>query len=110
MAGLYGHEKANRAGSEAIYRLSWAKYIGDARSAGRIVATGYSCRSQAAIVDGVLLMHPLQVLLARLEQNDQSASAAARQSRSSRDERHEEYQKGMACGSPCGRLKDADPR
>ena len=85
MAGLYGHEKANRAGSEAIYRLSWARYIGDARSAARFVATGYSCRSQAAIVDGVRLMHPLQVLLAGIEQGDQSLNAAVRHSRSSRD-------------------------
>ena len=52
MAGLYGHETANRDRSEAIYRLSWANHLADSRHAGRVTATGYSCRSQVGIVDG----------------------------------------------------------
>ena len=32
MAGLYGHEKANRARSETIYRLSWANHLADPRA------------------------------------------------------------------------------
>jgi FAD/FMN-containing dehydrogenase/Fe-S oxidoreductase len=42
MAGLYGHELANRPTSEAIYRQSWARLVADPRYAGRLVATGYS--------------------------------------------------------------------
>ncbi|HSI61440.1 MAG TPA: FAD-binding and (Fe-S)-binding domain-containing protein [Ideonella sp.] len=63
MAGLYGHEVANRSTSEQIYGLSWGPILADARHAGRTLATGYSCRCQANLVDGLQLMHPLQVLL-----------------------------------------------
>jgi Fe-S oxidoreductase len=66
MAGLYGHERANRATSQAIYALSWRHIVAEPRHAGRLVATGYSCRCQAALVDGVDLPHPIQVLLARV--------------------------------------------
>ncbi|UST55520.1 FAD-binding oxidoreductase [Comamonadaceae bacterium OTU4NAUVB1] len=66
MAGLYGHERDHRATSEAIYGLSWRSIVAAPRHAGRLVATGYSCRCQAALVDGVDLSHPLQVLLARV--------------------------------------------
>jgi Fe-S oxidoreductase len=67
MAGLYGHEKANRARSEAIWRQSWANHLADSRHAGRVLATGYSCRSQAAIVDGTQLLHPVQLLLRQIK-------------------------------------------
>jgi FAD/FMN-containing dehydrogenase/Fe-S oxidoreductase len=63
MSGLYGHEAANRATSETIYGLSWRPILADPRYAGRTLATGYSCRSQAGIVDGIVLMHPVQLLL-----------------------------------------------
>lgn len=63
MAGLYGHERANRATSQAIYGLSWAPILADAQHAGRTLATGYSCRCQAHLMDGVRLLHPVQVLL-----------------------------------------------
>jgi Fe-S oxidoreductase len=67
MAGLYGHERGNRETSEAIYELSWSKHLVAPRYTGRLVATGYSCRSQAKLMDGVHLLHPLQVLLARVK-------------------------------------------
>ncbi|MEH3087978.1 MAG: hypothetical protein PGN26_15930 [Xylophilus ampelinus] len=67
MAGLYGHEKTNRETSEAIYELSWSKVVGDPLYAGRLAATGYSCRCQVDIMDGVQLPHPVQVLLAKLK-------------------------------------------
>ena len=66
MAGLYGHERDHRATSEAIYGLSWRSIVAEPRHAGRLVATGYSCRCQAALVDGIDLSHPIQVLLARV--------------------------------------------
>lgn len=66
MAGLYGHERAHRETSEQIYSSSWARHIGDSRFEDRIVATGYSCRCQVALIDDKDLQHPAQVLLARV--------------------------------------------
>jgi Fe-S oxidoreductase len=62
MAGTYGHEARNRATSEAIYGLSWAHHVADAPGC-TLLADGYSCRSQAKLVDGVNLRHPVQALL-----------------------------------------------
>jgi FAD/FMN-containing dehydrogenase/Fe-S oxidoreductase len=62
MAGTYGHEKKNRATSEAIYGLSWSRHVAE-RSAENLLADGYSCRSQVKLVDGVRLRHPVQALL-----------------------------------------------
>lgn len=66
MAGTYGHEKEHRATSEHIYGQSWARHVAEAGRSGRLLATGYSCRSQAKLVDGVRLPHPVQALLACL--------------------------------------------
>lgn len=65
MAGTFGHLAAQRARSGAIYGLSWRPHL-TAASAPSPVATGYSCRSQAKILDGVRIPHPAQVLLAEL--------------------------------------------
>lgn len=62
MAGTYGHEAENRATSERIYGLSWAKLVADKGRTGRLLADGYSCRSQAKIIDGVRLPHPVETL------------------------------------------------
>lgn len=62
MAGTYGHEAENRATSERIYGLSWAQPVADKGRTGRLLADGYSCRSQAKIVDGVRLPHPVEIL------------------------------------------------
>jgi FAD/FMN-containing dehydrogenase/Fe-S oxidoreductase len=78
MAGLYGHEREHRSTSEAIYGLSWGPLLATPRYAGRAVATGYSCRCQASIIDGVQLMHPVQLLLAAV----QAAGAGAPEGRS----------------------------
>jgi Fe-S oxidoreductase len=66
MAGTYGHEAEHRAMSERIYALSWARHVADAGAGGRLVADGYSCRSQVKIIDGIRLAHPVQALLAGL--------------------------------------------
>ena len=62
MAGTYGHEARHRATSEAIYGLSWARHVAEAPGC-TLLADGYSCRSQAKLVDGVRLRHPVQALL-----------------------------------------------
>jgi hypothetical protein len=63
MAGLYGHERAHRETSETIYGQSWRAILAESDHVGRTLATGYSCRCQASIVDGLELQHPLQILL-----------------------------------------------
>jgi Fe-S oxidoreductase len=85
MAGLYGHERANRATSESIYGLSWKSILAHPVNAGRTAATGYSCRCQVAIMEGLELAHPLQLLLRRLKSED-----AARPRHASQVEHHEE--------------------
>ncbi|MCJ2066753.1 FAD-binding oxidoreductase [Methylobacterium sp. J-088] len=62
MAGTYGHEARHRATSETIYGLSWARHVAEAPGC-TLLADGYSCRSQAKLVDGVRLRHPAQALL-----------------------------------------------
>jgi Fe-S oxidoreductase len=69
MAGLYGHERSNRATSEAIYESSWRPILANPKNAGRALATGYSCRCQASLMDGLALPHPLQLLLRRVRAN-----------------------------------------
>ncbi|TNC07171.1 FAD-binding oxidoreductase [Methylobacterium terricola] len=62
MAGTYGHEAENRATSARIYGLSWAQPVAEKGRTGRLLADGYSCRSQAKLVDGVRLPHPVEIL------------------------------------------------
>ena len=66
MAGTYGHEAEHRATSEQIYGMSWARHVAEWAQSGRLLATGYSCRSQVKIMDGQPLLHPAEALLACL--------------------------------------------
>ncbi|OLO10766.1 FAD-binding oxidoreductase [Chromohalobacter japonicus] len=67
MSGTYGHEARNRETSEKIYDLSWRTPVEDDANAGRLLATGYSCRSQAKRLSDAILPHPLQGLLTALK-------------------------------------------
>jgi Fe-S oxidoreductase len=95
MAGLYGHEAASRATSETIYGLSWGPILADARHAGRTLATGYSCRCQASLIDGLQLMHPVQLLLRVVKggavAHSLHANTASVREREQEQEHHEEY-------------------
>jgi FAD/FMN-containing dehydrogenase/Fe-S oxidoreductase len=67
MSGAFGHERVHRDESEGIWALSWGRWLGDgATDAGRVLATGYSCRSQAHRFGKLSLRHPAEVLLAHL--------------------------------------------
>jgi Fe-S oxidoreductase len=91
MAGLYGHDLANRATSKKIYGLSWGPILASASQGSRTVATGFSCRCQAKIVDGVRLMHPIQLLL-RSAKAKRSGSTPRSHTREPQNlEHHEEY-------------------
>ncbi|QIL91607.1 FAD-binding and (Fe-S)-binding domain-containing protein [Microbulbifer harenosus] len=65
MAGTYGHEVANRETSRVIFQQSWAPKLNGDTSA--ILATGYSCRCQSKRFADTSLRHPLQALLAQIE-------------------------------------------
>ena len=78
MAGIFGHEAEHRALSERIYALSWAKHVKDAGSSGRLLADGFSCRSQVEIIDGIRLSHPVQALLAVLTNRPTGAGIPGR--------------------------------
>lgn len=66
MAGTWGHQAEHRRMSEHIYSLSWARHVLSAGPSGGLLADGYSCRSQANLIDHVRLPHPVQALLAAL--------------------------------------------
>ena len=66
MAGTYGHETANVETSKHIYQLSWAEVVNNPANQNKLVATGYSCRSQTKRIDHVELPHPVQALLAQM--------------------------------------------
>jgi FAD/FMN-containing dehydrogenase/Fe-S oxidoreductase len=92
MAGLYGHQAANRTTSKEIYGLSWAEHVVDPRNFGRLLATGYSCRSQVKLIDGTVLRHPIQMLLARLKAPIEGKSRVADDAKAEyASAHHEEY-------------------
>ncbi|MBI0432690.1 FAD-binding and (Fe-S)-binding domain-containing protein [Roseomonas sp. KE0001] len=66
MAGTFGHEAEHRAVSEQLYGMSWKTHV--AARGERLLASGYSCRSQVKRLDGVTLRHPVQALLLRLRE------------------------------------------
>ncbi|GHC36641.1 D-2-hydroxyglutarate dehydrogenase YdiJ [Aidingimonas halophila] len=68
MSGTYGHEARNVTTSKTIYRQSWQSVVDDDAHQGRLLATGYSCRSQVRRFSGQSLPHPLQALLSCLKQ------------------------------------------
>ena len=65
MSGTYGHESRNAATSRTIFEQSWGAILdgGSEPPQGELLATGYSCRSQAARFRGQRLRHPVEVLL-----------------------------------------------
>ena len=62
MSGTYGHEAANRQTSEKIYGLSWREQVEGDIAPTRLLANGYSCRSQAQRLSALSLPHPIQAL------------------------------------------------
>ncbi len=63
MSGTFGHESDNLQRSKDIYELSWRGIVNQPENKGRLVATGYSCRSQVKRFDDQQLPHPAQALL-----------------------------------------------
>lgn len=67
MSGTYGHETRNYETSKNIYSQSWQLHVENPTTAGRLLASGYSCRSQAKRLSDVALPHPFQALLSELK-------------------------------------------
>ena len=68
MAGTYGHETEHYEESLGIYNLSWRKKIpDDPFYRHKILATGFSCRSQVMRFDGFRPLHPVQALLREIK-------------------------------------------
>ncbi|SIT04275.1 FAD-binding and (Fe-S)-binding domain-containing protein [Neptunomonas antarctica] len=63
MSGTYGHEAENMETSKKIYDLSWRNVVNADDNQGKLVATGYSCRSQVKRLDAKQIPHPAQALL-----------------------------------------------
>ncbi len=61
MAGSWGLERRHRDESVSIFEQSWARRIAE-HGTDRILAAGYSCRSQVARRAGFTPRHPLLVL------------------------------------------------
>ena len=59
MAGLFGHEAEHRDLSRQIFELNWAERLYEE---GTVLATGFSCRSQAKRFSAMDLRHPVQAL------------------------------------------------
>ena len=78
MAGTWGHETEHRTMSERIYALSWGHHVAKAQQTGRLLADGYSCRSQVKLIDGLRLDHPVQALLAAVRDTADQASKRQR--------------------------------
>lgn len=72
MSGTYGHETRNRSTSTKIYGLSWRKPVENFSDNETLLATGYSCRSQARRESAVTLLHPVQALLRSINVAEQA--------------------------------------
>ena len=60
MAGSYGHEAEHLENSKKLFAMDWQRYL--LENPDKILATGYSCRSQTARLMGIKLLHPAEVL------------------------------------------------
>ncbi|QNU60841.1 FAD-binding and (Fe-S)-binding domain-containing protein [Vreelandella titanicae] len=69
MSGTYGHETRNAATSKTIYAQSWQPQVEAENNVGKLLATGYSCRSQVKRYSEQVLLHPLQALLIALKRS-----------------------------------------
>lgn len=58
MAGAYGHLQEQQQNSAYLFQTHWEPLLDDAV----VLATGFSCRSQAEAHSGRMLMHPIELI------------------------------------------------
>ena len=73
MAGIYGHESRNQKTSRKLYDMSWKNLVEAPENKGKLVATGYSCRSQSKRLGSMAIPHPVSQLLALMVERQTSA-------------------------------------
>jgi len=61
MAGTYGHEQSNQDNSKGLFSLSWEPKLKSLQQE-QVLATGFSCRSQAKRYASYRPKHPVEVL------------------------------------------------
>jgi len=59
MGGLFGHQQEFKSQSTKIWDMHWKQHNPDEQNS---MTTGYSCYSQAMRIQGITLLHPLEVL------------------------------------------------
>ncbi len=75
MAGAYGHQSEHYERSHALYNASWAPTVNE-QHPDRILATGFSCRSQTERFGGIRPRHPAVALADAFKENAGHAPAA----------------------------------
>jgi FAD/FMN-containing dehydrogenase/Fe-S oxidoreductase len=69
MAGTYGHELENLERSKALFDMSWQSSIDKVAQKSQVLVSGYSCRSQVKRFAKFNPKHPIEALLALLDNN-----------------------------------------
>ncbi|TNF26282.1 MAG: FAD-binding oxidoreductase [Deltaproteobacteria bacterium] len=72
MSGFYGHDAEHAEESRGIFEMSWARHLPEPGAAdvaevrGRVLVTGFSCRSQVERLQEHVPRHPIQALAEHL--------------------------------------------
>ena len=67
MSGFFGHDAAHAAESRGIFAQSWARHLPDGEAdRGRVLVTGFSCRSQVERLRDFTPRHPIEALAEHL--------------------------------------------
>lgn len=66
MAGSYGHELEHQTESRTLWRQSWQEPMTEAFAKGQVCASGFSCREQAFLQQGMHVLAPVSILLQHL--------------------------------------------
>lgn len=77
MSGTYGHETRNQETSRVIFSQSWEPVLISNGATSRVLADGYSCRSQVKRFSPYETRHPLQALRDHVQQRMHISSGAA---------------------------------
>jgi FAD/FMN-containing dehydrogenase/Fe-S oxidoreductase len=67
MCGAFGHEVRHYEESKGIFDLSWQMHVEQPRRREDILCTGHSCRTQTQRFAGFTPLHPVEALLAHLD-------------------------------------------
>lgn len=80
MCGVWGHERHHVEESKGIFDMSWARHLPrDEAERARVLAPGYSCRSQTKRCAGFRPAHPAEALLREVEAASEPARLEARE-------------------------------